>query len=709
YVTVTADLIKEPERKEGYAVLYAELTSVSFLGKTLPLQEKVRLTVGGKENIPAFGDSFEAICLFSLPKEADNWGDFDYQLYLKSQKIYFTGKVEAGTLHKTGQFSLGLTERLYQLNRHCFRLLERRMPQEAAAVLQAMALGDTSGFTDDFRDNLKVSGLSHVTAVSGMHVSTLVSMLYILFSVLGQNRYKFIWLTGGVIIFFMLFTGASPSVVRAAIMGIMTLLAYIFFRREDKLTSLGVAAAVIVMLNPPAALHTGFLLSFAATLGLLLFAEPIQNGLLRLVRPLRHKAWLYKSFRAVFACCAVTLSAQIFIFPVSAYLFGTFSVYTFITNLPATVLAPFLLCGGLVTVLFELFVPWLALLPAGFTYPFVKLFVWLVSFFGNRPSGLLTVGSFSCFALYVYGLLVYAFARMLQRSWKQFAAVVLSVVILAACGLVYTGFRADTVRLTFINVGHADSSLLRLPGGVTVLIDGGGQPAYAGDYDIGTEVLLPYLKRNGIRQIDYMLATHPHEDHIEGLYSLLGQIKTKCLVIPIGFCDLPAGEELTQKAKDYGVEIIEVSSGDRIDLADESFLEVVSPDTNWLERAETENDRCLSVRFTFGSVRAFFAADLEKAAELYLKEVRPALLSADILKVAHHGSDSSSHPAFLETVRPKYAYIPCGQNTFGHPADSVLAAFNAVGTQVYRADLDKDVTFMFDKTEIFSVQKGAKP
>ena len=259
YVTVTADLIKEPERKEGYAVLYAELTSVSFLGKTLPLQEKVRLTVGGKENIPAFGDSFEAICLFSLPKEADNWGDFDYQLYLKSQKIYFTGKVEAGTLHKTGQFSLGLTERLYQLNRHCFRLLERRMPQEAAAVLQAMALGDTSGFTDDFRDNLKVSGLSHVTAVSGMHVSTLVSMLYILFSVLGQNRYKFIWLTGGVIIFFMLFTGASPSVVRAAIMGIMTLLAYIFFRREDKLTSLGVAAAVIVMLNPPAALHTGFL------------------------------------------------------------------------------------------------------------------------------------------------------------------------------------------------------------------------------------------------------------------------------------------------------------------------------------------------------------------------------------------------------------------------------------------------------------------
>ena len=165
--------------------------------------------------VPAFGDSFTAICLLSKPASLQNSGGFDYKLYLMSKEIFFTGRIEKGTLEKTGTFSLSLSERLYQLNRKCGQAISDALPKEPAALLKAVALGDKSAMSDELKKDLSVSGLSHMTAVSGMYVTTLLSFVYIILSLLKRNKYKFFLPVCGVILLFMLFTGATPSVVRA--------------------------------------------------------------------------------------------------------------------------------------------------------------------------------------------------------------------------------------------------------------------------------------------------------------------------------------------------------------------------------------------------------------------------------------------------------------------------------------------------------------
>jgi len=708
YVTIEANCIKEPEQKEGYRVIWAEIQSVSFLGQTTAMCEKVRLTAPDDEPDLNFGDSFTAVCSFSLPSDAMNAGSFDYQLYLQSKKIFFSGRLESGTVERTGTFSLSFSQRLYNINRRCFRVLLQTFPEDGAALLQAMALGDSSALTDSLQEALQVAGLSHVTAVSGMHVTSLVSLLYMLLSVLRQNKNRYVLLTGGVLITFMLFTGAGPSVVRATIMGLLVLLAFVCLRKEDGLTSLALSAGVIVLINPMSALDTGFMLSYAATAGILLFAKPVEETLLRLLR-LQNAESRYKRILAGGAAVfSVTLAAQIFVFPLSAWIFGSFSLWSFLSNLVIAPLAPILLTGGLLIGFLGLIHPVLTVLPAGFFYPFIKLFLGITYLFGKFPVGLITVGTLSSLGLYIYGLLLAGLCARLYPGLRLRAKpFILSSAILFVC-FVCVHLFFPMAELTFINVGNADCSLLRLPGNVHVLIDGGGRPAYMGEYHIGTEIVLPYLKRRGVRKLDYMIASHPHEDHINGLSDLLGAIPTERLLVSRNFCDTEAGADLVEKARSEGVEVLEVDVGEILNFDEAQSLQILSPAPELLETGVSENDCSLVTKFEFGDSSVLFTGDIEEDAEHYLVSQNPEALDSDILKVAHHGSGSSSTAEFLTCVQPDYAYIPCGKNAYGHPEESVLKRLGEVGATVFRADYHKDVTFTLYETGIAGIKTGGK-
>ncbi len=708
YVTIEANCIKEPEQKDGYRIIWAEVQSVSFLGETTTMREKARLIVPDDEVVLRFGDSFAAVCSFSLPSDAMNGGSFDYQQYLQSKKIFFSGRLESGTLVKTGTFSLGFSQWLYSINQRCFKVLLQTFPEDGAALLQAMALGDSSALSDSLQEALQVAGLSHVTAVSGMHVTSLVSLLYMLLSVLRQNKNRYVLLTGGVLIIFMLFTGAGPSVVRATIMGLLVLLAFACLRKEDGLTSLALSAGVIVLINPMSALDIGFMLSYAATAGILLFAKPMEEALLRLLH-LQNAESRYKRIMASgVAVFSVTLAAQIFVFPLSAWIFGSFSVWAFLSNLVATPLAPILLSGGLLISFLGLIHPVLTVLPAGFFYPFIKLFLGLAYLFGKFPAGLITVGTLSSFGLYIYGLLLIGLCARLYSGLRLPAKpFILSSAMLFVCFVCVRLF-FPMAELTFINVGHADCSLLHLPEHVHVLIDGGGKPAYMGEYQVGTEIVLPYLKRRGVRKLDYMIASHPHEDHINGLSDLLGAIPTENLLISREFCKTEAGAELVEKAKSEGVEVLELAAGDVLHFGEAQSLQFLSPAPELIETGTGENDCSLVIKFEFGNTTTLFTGDIEEGAESYLVTTIPEALDSDILKVAHHGSASSSTAEFLACVQPDYAYIPCGENIYKHPEERVLTRLDEVGATVFRADYHKDVTFTLYKTGIAGIKTGGK-
>ncbi|MGN1059181.1 MAG: DNA internalization-related competence protein ComEC/Rec2, partial [Clostridia bacterium] len=708
YVTVTADAASEPVYNEqnGSSRITARLRRVSFLDEELEPDETVYLTIPAKEPVPRFGQRFTAVCLFDLPRDAMNRGGFDYALHLKSKGIFFRGKAERGTLAVTGDFPLSAADRLYRLNRRCGRVLARQLPPDAAAVLQAMVLGDSSTMSEELRSCQQVSGLSHVMSVSGMHISTLVSVLYVLFAVLNRNKYKYIWLTGGLILFFMFFTGASPSVMRACIMGILVLVAQVFRRQADPLTSLAAAAGMIVLANPLAAFDAGFMLSFAAMLGLLLLTDPLKKCLLRLFYLEDSTGAAPRLASGMLTYLAVTFSAQLFLLPVVSWIFGYTTLWGFVAGLLAAPLEPVMLVGGLLISFLGLIHPAAAALVSGFTYPFVKLFLLIVYTFGHLKRGLMTIGAFTAFGVYVYGLSLFLFERLLRKKFRQCLVPALSLPVLLCVYLVFSALPGETAQLTFINVGQGDCTLLRLPRGVNMLIDGGGTPSHQGDYDVGGQIVLPYLRKAGVRRLDYVIASHPHEDHIRGLTSLLDSVPVERVVVPAGFREDAAGAAFLQKAAERQAAVSELTAGDMLSLSADCTIKALLPDTQWLSAADNENDKSLVLQFQFGRNTALFTGDLETAGEERLVSQTQAEGRTGILKAGHHGSVTSTTDAFLDWAEPQYAYIPCGQNNFGHPAPETLERLAAHGVTVYRADKDKDVTFVLSKTGIRSIRKG---
>ncbi len=706
YVTVIGDVIEEVEIDDkGSAKFVAQIFHLSFLQDEIDIKEKVRLWIPSGEKVPAFGERFSAVCLFSIPNSKGNSSGFDYRLYLKSKEIFFSGEVEPGTMTIIGNFSLSMTQRLYQLNRSCGRAISRMLPEEAAAVLRAVALGDKTAMPDEMYKHLQVSGLSHMTAVSGMHVTTFLTAIYVLLSLLKRNKYKFLFPICGIILLFMLFTGASPSVVRATIMSVLALVSYLFYRKEDSLTSLGFSAGIIALCNPFSVFDTGFILSFSATLGILMFAGPMTERVLSLFH-LKDKNgfWANLAIAAVTTFC-VTLSVQLLLMPIVSMLHGDVSLWCFVTNMLAAPILPFLLVGGLLIGFLGLIHTSIAYPLAWFTYPFIKLFLLVVYSFGRLRFGLITLGSFSLFGMYVYGVGLTSFHRLLYKKYLQTALISISCLLLLVCGLaVFIAF--PRAQVSFINVGQGDSTLVKLPKNVTMLVDGGGA-AYETDYDVGEEVVLPYLQKEGVRKLGYVVATHPHQDHIGGLFAVLEEMPVENLLVPIGFDKEPLGKALLQKAKEKGTRVRYLAAGDEVKFYDDAYIKVLMPSDEWLLQAKNDNDLSLVFEFCYGENTVLFMGDLEGAGEEWLLKTSPPERIA-VLKAGHHGSASATGEALLHQAKPQYAYIPCGKNSFGHPSDEVLARFSHSGTIVFRADEDLDVTFIFNNKEIQSIQKGGK-
>ncbi len=717
YVTVTAEVTSDLSQSEtsGSISFTARVRELSFLRNEIELCENVRFFLPKGEPVPTFGKRFRALCLLEEPDDAENSGGFDYALYLKSKDISCVARIEKGTYEDLGEFPLSFSEKLLKLNRRCgvgIDAIFKYGAQDAAAFVKALSMGNTLTMTEDMKEALSRSGLSHATSVSGMHVTILISAIYMLLSLMRQNRHRKIYIVVIVLIvlLFTLFTGSSPAVVRSAIMGILMTSAYLFRRRADGLTSLGAAAVVICLLNPFAAFDVGFILSFGATLGILLFTRPMEKPLLKLFHlPETKGNFWQQTARGVVTLLCATTSAQLLVVPISASVFGYVSLWSFVTNLLASPSMSVLLIGGLALGFLSLLHPYLMIPVAIFVYPFAKLFSWIVSFFGNLENGLLAVPSFGVFAYYLFALGIYGFYQLLKKRYQRTAVSLIACFLLLFLSLAHNAANPLAI-VSFINVGQGDCTLMELPDGTTLLIDGGGAISYdeeTSPYDVGREVVLPYLNRLGIGRLDYMIASHPHADHIDGLDNLLEEIPVGTLLVPVGFDKEELGRKLIAKAQERGTQVLNLEAGDCYDFSDLCRMEVHMPTAVWLNGLKDVNDSSMVFSLFYGENQMLFMGDLTESGEKYLLQTMPET-DADILKVGHHGSAYSSSKAFLLWAKPDYAFIPCGENNYGHPALPTLSRLREQETITYRADWDKDVRFYLNEETIISIQTGGE-
>ena len=324
--------------------------------------------------------------------------------------------------------------------------------------------------------------------------------------------------------------------------------------------------------------------------------------------------------------------------------------------------------------------------------------------FAGAPFAKLVFGDITPFFLIIYAFaMLVVYFTLVKRNKTGYFISLYSVAALSLTLLCYNISVYDVAEVSFINVGQGDCALIKAPGNCDILIDAGGKK---NNNSIGENVVKPYLVQNGVYDIEYAVASHGHEDHVNGITGLLDTIIMKNLIVPEGFGTTTEGAALLEKAKEKDVPVTFFKHGDVLKINDKMKLTAIMPDEKFLSftKEDNENDRSLLLKLEYGDISFLYTGDLSQEGENYAAALYPELVPANVLKVAHHGSDASNSEKFLDAVGPEFAFIPVGKNSYGHPKQEVLQRLTSRNIEFYRADKNKDVTFYFDNKEIKGIR-----
>jgi competence protein ComEC len=575
----------------------------------------------------------------------------------------------------------------YDIKRKCEAVIERYVDKDSYALAKGVIFGDTSKISDSQYISFEKAGIIHIFAVSGYNIWLLYYILnHALFFINHHKRAKTFAILS-LLLLYTIISGWSASIVRAFIMASVSLIGKILLNRDsDKLTSLSISCLAILISNPLSIMDIGFQLSFISVLSIILIFPKFKK--LKAKLPIAAGDML-----------AASISVQIGITPMIAYHFNTVSTLSVVSNVFIMPLV------SLFTILL------IAILAAGFVLPYLASAIGSIA--GGIGGAILkvseTISSISWAGfnmtspsifemLLYYGLLLALCSDFIHRIKTVYFIGFMKgkykymIALAAACMImmhIIIGVPKGMLKISFIDVGQGDSILVSTPDGKHVLIDGGGKikTSYS-DFDIGEEVLKPYLLKHGIKKIDMMISTHSHYDHLLGLVPVMKNFEVEKFVKP----------EVLQR-KDYEAiienglvckeDIINVKKGDVIKVGNEVLFYVLNPEFESLD----ENDSSLVIKLVYKDFSALFTADAESFAR---SDMDDYTLKSDVLKIPHHGSSGSINDEFLKKVDPEAAVICVGKNNFGHPSIEVVDMVEKRGIKLYRTDTDGEITVTTD-------------
>ncbi|HYF79333.1 MAG TPA: DNA internalization-related competence protein ComEC/Rec2, partial [Symbiobacteriaceae bacterium] len=637
-------------------------------------------------------------------------GGFDRAAYLARQGVYLA--LDTGEPVVRGPGRINLLRRVAVAARlRLEQSLRASLPARDAALMAGLLLGSRSDLPNDIKEAFRASGVFHLLAVSGGNLAMVIAPLVLLLRRAGLSKRAAAAAGIPAVIFFVLLTGAGPSVTRAGFMALLVLLGTVLRREKDAVNTLGAAVSILLLSTPGLLFDLGFQLSVCATLGILLFARPIEHRL----RPLLQKGMGEKLGRLAAQGLSVTFGAQLLVEPISLHNFGAVSTIAPLANLLVLLFLEPVVQLGSIAAIIGLASPLLATL---LNLP-VRLGLWLlitlVKGAALIPGAYLEVGRLPAagvVAWYVV-LLIATVPALRTRLYslkppnrKAMLTTAAALGLLLATGFTWRLALAappDTLTVTFLDVGQGDALLIQAPGGKTMLIDAGaflpddpktGRPGY----DAGADVVVPFLRHSGIRRLDYFVLTHPDLDHAGGGAAILQSI-------PVGVVlksddekvDARKYLEALSEARKRKIPVRSPTLGERIDLGGGVLLDVLGPPAPRLTGTRSDdNANCVAFRLTYRKISMLLLCDFEAESEAFLL-ARNFPLRADILKVAHHGSGHSSTEPFLEAVQPRYAIVSAGNgNSYGHPHKDAVQRLTDVGAAIYRTDRHGTITVRTD-------------
>ncbi len=612
------------------------------------------------------------------PNGIYNDGIFYYPDYQKSQGYFISGTADAEDIIIEGMSEESIRLLPSKIRAYLRREATNRLKEENAGLLIGILLGEKEGISEETKLQFQRSGISHLTAVSGLHVNLILSFMMMLFFIVGNKRssLRFFYIFG--ILAVIIITGASPSVVRAGVMIILMELAWIFKRDADPITSLFVAAFIILMKNPFGIYDVGFQLSFMATFGILIFASPA-------IEFLKVKKIKSKFIRGAINATIVTLSAQIAILPLIMKSFHAVSILSVVTNVLVTPLVPTILWSGIILMLCSLKIPFIAVVAAYICDTALTVLRFIAEKISSIPFASIACPSLP--ALFVLSYIMFALFlwAVLVRKAKFYPEIFLGLaVILLISGGFLKYYDRNTVQVSYINVGQGDSTLIQSGESISVLIDGGGSVFS----DVGEYILDDFLYDRGIVKLSAAVITHFDIDHMDGIKTLLQKGRVGMLIVPN--VEDESGKEIIELAKEQGVPIKKISKNDRIYFSDRLYFDCLSP----IPKEEfKENDDAGAALVLYANGKSFFfGGDMSEEREGEVVVSFPNL-DVDVLKANHHGSKYSNSFLFLSCLSPEFVVISYGDNSYGHPSVEAITRFRDVGAKLFETKKQGTITF----------------
>ena len=734
---VRARLVEDASKGNGVTTLRASVTAVRLRGVWHETQGDVSLSVGGTAAPERVGDwragrRVEAWATFRRPARYLNEGvrDFERDLALYGTTLF--ASVKSGLLVDVIAQGSRIEEAAASIRRHVRQCIERWVSGHdvvSAAIVTAVLIGDRTGLPADIRLRLQRAGTYHVIAISGGNIAIFVGLVLAILLVCGVSGRPAAIVTLILLAAYAEVVTAGSSVWRATLMAGLYLGARALDHRSSPWHALALTAAVIVCVRPLDVRDAGFILTFGATAALLEAArraaagrssaassEPSPSSAtaraseeLVLTTPIANRTTSYfgPRFRLrnrvagwLIASLVASTAVEVALMPVGAWAFSRVTSAGLLLNLAAVPLMVFVQVGGIVVSCLEGVetvarpAGWIAHAAASGLVGSARL-VDVAPWLATR----VPAPSLVLVAVYYLGLAIALLTHGVRRA--SGAGVLLASALAIATGqpagwLSATGERGE-LRITFFDVGQGDSTLVRFPNGPTLLVDTGGIPFGSGGFDMGTQVLSPALWSPGIRSLDVVLLTHGDPDHIGGARAIVDDFAPAQVWEGVPVARRVPIHDVLRKARESGAQVERRQAGEEILMGGARVRVLHPPAPDW-ERQRVRNDDSVVVELVYGEVAVLLLGDVGADVERsILSRLTPA--RHRILKVAHHGSRTSSSRELLEHWRPEVAVVSAGRgNTFGHPAPEILERLDSVGAAIYRTDLDGQVTVEANET-----------
>ncbi|MFD2630889.1 DNA internalization-related competence protein ComEC/Rec2 [Oceanobacillus kapialis] len=617
-----------------------------------------------------------ATCEFTgepeLPDPSTNPGEFNYRYYLSTQKI--THQVYIDSLQDISCAGQGTLHRFYTLRTNMMTYLDERLSDTTSAWMKGLVLGDDSAIPEETIELFQRWSLSHLLAISGLHVGLFVAFLYFfLVKCNVMTKEKAQWLIVFLLPAYAIIAGGEPSIWRASTM----VICFIFLRKAMKRFSytdvLSFVFLLLVCFDPYLVYHVGFQLSFLVTFGLLL-----------------SQRWIAKTSNLIIQGLKISFVAQMMILPILFHHFYTFQPLSILMN---TLIVPYFSIVIIPSMFFFLLVS-----PFPIISPLDKLFVSLqellltiLTFFDDNFYYPWSMGWMSIeVAIMYYGLFL-AFMYLLQNGLNKQAFLLGTLMTVFVSVVIAKPYLSPYGRVTMLDIGQGDSFVIELPyrRGVFIIDAGAGVsfPEHIPTKTKYKRIIQPYLNSRGIYEIDALIVTHQDVDHSGSIPYLIKDYNPKQLIISDYFQPDRASIDLWEQE---GLVVSQVKKGDQLRLGSKSF-HVLAP----MVDKGSPNENSIVLYGEFGGKSWLFTGDISKQEELELIDIYPSI-EIDVLKVAHHGSSTSSDEVFLTKIKPDYSLISVGRdNRYGHPTNEVIETLEKIGTTILRTDDHGAVQYIF--------------